>query len=335
MSTIAVFPGQGSQFVGMGKDLVENFRTAREVFEEASDSIRVDLKKLCFDGPASDLTLTENTQPALLTASIAAFRVAETELGFKPAWVAGHSLGEYSALVAAGAFTLAEAAMLVRERGKAMQEAVPAGEGKMAALLGSTEDQVNELCAEATRTAIGKRRDGAPPSRVDCTVEPANYNAPGQIVISGSKDAVNEAIAAAASRKIKAIALDVSAPFHCSLMKPARERMAALFASRKSAAPTLRIPYIANRTGRLNVEVSIIASLLEEQVDHAVLWSQSMSHAIDQGASRLVECGPGNVLQGLMKRIAKDKGATIESFGIGSLEGLRASEQKLAEKPHA
>ena len=219
MSFAFVFPGQGSQHVGMAKDLHENFKLVRELFEEASDAVSVDLRKLCFDGPESDLTLTHNTQPCLLTASVAAFRVAELETGFKPQLVAGHSLGEYSALVAAGALPFATAARWVRERGQAMQQAVPAGQGTMAAVLGLDDAQVQEVCKLATHNARGKRAAGENSElTVSAMVEPANFNAPGQIVIAGSVDAVAEAVTLIKSGSPvaggKAIPLSVSAPFH-------------------------------------------------------------------------------------------------------------------------
>src|SRR4051794_38588782 len=185
-SIVAVFPGQGSQHVGMAKDLYENFALVREIFEEASDSISVDLKKLCFDGPESDLKLTENTQPCLLTASVAAFRVAEREFNFIPGAVAGHSLGEYSALVAMGCLDLGLATRWVRERGAAMQQAVPAGEGTMAAILGMDDAVIDTLCKKATALAQEKRQKGEQSDiSVPALVEPANYNAPGQVVIAG------------------------------------------------------------------------------------------------------------------------------------------------------
>lgn len=328
---IAVFPGQGSQAVGMGKELFDHFPLVRHAFEEASDSIRLDLRKLCFDGPASELTLTENTQPAILTASVACYRVAEAEFGFVPGAVAGHSLGEYSALTAAGALPLFEAVALVKARGRAMQAAVPAGSGKMSALLGASEEDAAALCKEAAETARAKRAESSESFAVDCTVEPANFNGPGQIVISGSADAVDAAAAIAQSKRIKSIALDVSAPFHSSLMKPARARMAELFKKRAQGEPALRFPYIPNRTARLNVEAATIFPLLEEQIDHAVLWHQSMNAAIELGYARLAEFGPGAVLQGLFKRIAKEKSATVETSGVSNIETLKAFGERFAK----
>ncbi len=314
--TFAVFSGQGSQVVGMGKDLCDNFATARHLFEEASDAISVNLKKLCFDGPESDLQLTENTQPALVTVSVAAFRVCEEIMQFKPAAVAGHSLGEYSALVCAGAFPFAQAVKWVRERGKAMQIAVPAGEGSMAAVMGLEDAQVEKLCAKAKAEAQSRRASQDPGVSVACTVEPANFNSPGQVVIAGSRDAVAVAIELAKTDPefsgTKCIPLAVSAPFHCSLMKPAKERMRALFAA-APAASALKFPYLPNRTGRMATEPTAIYSLLTEQVDQTVLWRQSIETLIHQDMTTAVEFGPGKVLCGLVKRIDQQKKTTQHS----------------------
>ncbi len=331
---IAFFPGQGSQHVGMAKELYGNFKLVRETFEEASDACRLNLKKLCFDGPEEDLQLTENTQPALLTASIAAFRVAEAERGFAPAAVAGHSLGEYSALVAAGAFPLASAARWVRERGRAMQIAVPAGQGGMAAVLGVDDAMIDALCKAAVVSAKGKRlhdavEKSAGESAVDCVLSPANFNAPGQTVIAGSADAVAEALALlkiGAEFSGKAIPLAVSAPFHCALMAPARLRMAELFSQASSAETprALRYPYVANRTAKLTTEPSVVFELLIDQVDHPVLWRQSVSMLIERGYARAVEFGPGKVLQGLAKRItAAHSGAVFACTGMSDLKTLQ------------
>jgi len=328
---MALFPGQGAQSVGMGKELCENFAVAREVFEEASDAISKDLKKLCFEGPDADLTLTENTQPSLVTVSVAAFRVATRELGFQPAVVAGHSLGEYSALVAAGALPLASAVRWVRERGAAMQKAVPAGEGSMAAVMGGDE-WIEALCEKATASAKLKRA-GATDSEAALTVEPivqpANFNAPGQIVIAGSADAVAEAVAMIKTDPQfaggKAIPLNVSAPFHCRLMAPARDRMAQLFSQVSGAEKPVRLdcPYVPNRTARLTREPGVIFELLVEQVDHPVLWKQSMASMLENGFEVGVEFGPGKVLQGLAKRISQAAGKPCTLHGMGDLAGLK------------
>jgi [acyl-carrier-protein] S-malonyltransferase len=320
----ALFPGQGSQFVGMGKDLLDNFKTAAEVFDEASEAVKKDLKKLCLEGPESELVLTENTQPALLAASVAAFRVARQELGFTPAVVAGHSLGEYSALVAAGALPLGTAAFWVKERGRAMQIAVPAGQGTMAAVMGLEDERVTALCKKASELAQQKRAAlDKSDFVVDAVVEPANFNAPGQIVIAGSTDAVAEAIALIKAGGDfaggKAIPLSVSAPFHCRLMKPARDRMENLFAD---AGPADRphspiCPYIPNRTGRMTSETGVMFELLIEQVDHPVLWKQSMTHVMTERKLMLgIEFGPGKVLAGLAKRIANGLQAEGAAFAV-------------------
>jgi len=330
---VAFFPGQGSQHVGMAKELYENFKIAKETFEEASDAARINLKKLCFDGPESDLQLTENTQPALLTASIAAFRVAEKEKGFTPSAVAGHSLGEYSALVAAGAFPLASAVAWVRERGRAMQIAVPAGQGGMAAILSVDDPVIEALCKAAVVSAKGKRlpdsaEKSAEGGAVECVLSPANFNAPGQTVIAGSADAVAEAVALlkiGEEFKGKAIPLAVSAPFHCALMRPARDRMAELFASARAdeRPKSLRYPYVPNRTAKLNSEASTVFELLVDQVDHPVLWRQSVSMLIERGYDRGVEFGPGKVLQGLAKRIVGGHaGATFACTGVSDLKSF-------------
>lgn len=325
---LAVFPGQGAQHVGMAKSLHEEFKVVRETFEEASDAVKKDLRKLCFDGPESDLVLTENTQPCLLTASVAAFRVAQTELGFKPALVAGHSLGEYSALVAAGALPLATAAAWVRERGAAMQKAVPAGQGTMAAVLNLDDSKIEALCSQATANAKAKRASGEHSDlTVEAVVQPANFNSPGQIVIAGSTDAVAEAIslikAGGDFAGARAMPLAVSAPFHCSLMKPARERMAELFQANPKVA-ALACEYIPNRTARVTRESGVVLELLVEQVDHPVLWRQSMTAALSLGFKQGIEFGPGKVLQGLMKRIAGGAGLEFTHHGLADTDGLKA-----------
>jgi [acyl-carrier-protein] S-malonyltransferase len=334
---VALFPGQGSQHVGMAKELLENFSVAREAFEEASDGSKLNLKKLCLDGPESDLTLTENTQPCLLTASVAAFRCAVKEFGFAPTAVAGHSLGEYSALVAAGALELGRAAGWVRARGAAMQQAVPPGQGTMAAVLGMGGDeaaQISKLCEIATDTARRKRASGeAPELTVDAVVEPANFNAPGQIVIAGSVDAVGEAVALIKAggefAGAKAIPLSVSAPFHCRLMKPAREKMAELF-SQASVPAKLACSYVPNRTARLTQEAAVIYELLVEQIDHPVLWSQSVLGLLATDHLRFAEFGPGKVLTGLMKRISQKanlaEGKSVQTANLSDLATVRAFE---------
>ncbi|MBY0470679.1 ACP S-malonyltransferase [bacterium] len=330
---IAFFPGQGSQFVGMGKDLYNDFPVAKQTFEEASDALKLNVSKLCFEGPESDLTLTENTQPCLLTTSVAAFRVAQMEFGFKPAAVAGHSLGEYSALVAAGSLQLAVAVRWVKERGAAMQRAVPAGEGTMAAVLGLEDEKVTTICEAATKAAIAKRSSGETPTQlsVEAIVQPANFNAPGQVVIAGSTDAVATAVELIKAGTVvpggKAIPLQVSAPFHCTLMSPARDRMAQLFADTQPdhRPKPLACPYVPNRTARLTQEPGLVFELLTEQVDHPVLWRQSIVTFLQAGHTVAIEFGPGKVLQGLAKRISfEDK--TLKVTSCGSTENIRTFE---------
>lgn len=324
---VAVFPGQGSQHVGMAKGLYENFAIARETFEEASDAIRLDLKKLCFDGPESDLTLTENTQPCLLTASVAAFRVAKREFDFKPGAVAGHSLGEYSALVCSESIDLGMAAQWVRERGLAMQKAVPAGQGTMAAILNMEDERLTRLCEKATALAVEKRASSDTADfTVPALVQPANFNAPGQIVIAGSTDAVQQAIALIKSDPefsgAKAIPLQVSAPFHCQLMEPARKRMAELFQASAQKPKTPFCPYIPNRTGRLTQEAGLVFDLLIEQIDHPVLWKQSIQALLASEFHTAIEFGPGKVLAGLIKRIASAEGKTCTLASMGDPASL-------------
>ena len=333
----ALFPGQGSQHVGMAKDLFDNFKSVREIFEEASDAAHVNLKKLCFDGPESDLVLTENTQPCLLTASYAAFRVAQEEAGFKPNVVAGHSLGEYTALVASGALPLSSAVRWVKERGAAMQRAVPPGQGTMAAIMGLEDDAISTLCEAATVQAKEKRsalpKDEIP--SVEAIVQAANYNAPGQIVIAGSIDGIQEAIALVKSgderfKGGKAIQLQVSAPFHCKLMLAARNRMAEIFATASSherpSASNIQCAYIPNRTARLTREPGVVFDLLIEQVDHPVLWKQSISNMMREGFTQAVEFGPGKVLQGLGKRISAQVGQPLNMVGVNDSTTLKSLE---------
>jgi [acyl-carrier-protein] S-malonyltransferase len=329
MAIFAMFPGQGSQHVGMGKDLYENFAEARAVFEEVSDSVSKDIKKLCFQGPETELVLTENTQPCLLAVSVAAFRVAVKETGLTPAAVAGHSLGEYSALVAAGFLPLSITAYWVAERGKAMQSAVPVGQGGMAAIIKLGDDKINMLCKKATDRARLKR-SGRPDLVVETCVEPANFNTPGQTVIAGSYDALEEAISMVKLDSDyadgKAIPLSVSAPFHCRLMKPACDRMAELF---KRASPESRprpsaIPYYPNRTGRLSREPGTVFEFLIEQVDHPVLWRHTLLAAIDAGYTQAIEFGPGKALVGMAKRAAEGAGKPMLLANVSDTTTLKA-----------
>jgi [acyl-carrier-protein] S-malonyltransferase len=301
-----IFPGQGSQFAGMGKELADNFPVARALFAEANEALGFDLSRLCFDGPEDELKLTANTQPAILTTSIAALRVVQGETGLQPAFTAGHSLGEYSALVCAGALTFADAVRTVRQRGTFMQEAVPVGTGAMAALLGVERDELTAICAEAAQGEV---------------VSPANFNSPGQIVIAGHAGAVARAIEIAKGRGYrKAMLLPVSAPFHCALMQPAAERLRQVLAGVVVNAP--QVPVVSNVEALPNREGQRVAELLVTQVCAPVRWDESVQKMVELGVTRFIEIGPGKVLSGLVKRIVKEIEVTnIES--PANLDSLR------------
>ena len=294
MSISFIFPGQGSQAPGMGKSLHDAFGAAREVFQEVDDALGEKLSKLIFEGPADDLTLTANAQPALMAVSLAAMRVLEREFGVgagKAAFVAGHSLGEYSALAAAGALSVTDAARLLRTRGNAMQAAVPVGEGAMAALIGKVDVALAEEIA-------AKGAEAGP-----CVV--ANDNNVGNVVISGSKAGIDAALAYAKEKGARAIALNVSAPFHSPLMQPAADAMAEALAG-ASIAP-LAVPVVANVTARPVQEPSTIRKLLVEQVTGRVRWRESIEWmATEGGVARFVEVGAGKQLSGMVKRNAPD-----------------------------
>lgn len=288
-----VFPGQGSQAVGMGKALAEALPEARLVFEEVDDALSQKLSKLMFEGPEDQLTLTENAQPALMAVSMAIIRTlqkAGIDLPARVAYMAGHSLGEYSALAAAGALSLGDAARLLRIRGQAMQRAVPVGQGAMAALLGAEIEQALEVVAEAAQGEV-------------CAV--ANDNGGGQVVISGQKTAVDRAIEVAKAKGIKrAIPLAVSAPFHCSLMQPAADAMAE--ALDKTTINTPGVPIVANVTAEAVMDPARIRALLVDQVTKMVRWRESMAWMKTKGIDTYVEVGTGKVLSGLVKRLDKD-----------------------------
>ena len=301
-----IFPGQGSQVVGMGRDLAAAFAPAREVFGEVDEVLKQKLSKLMFEGPGEELTLTENTQPALMAMSLAVLRVLETEgnwrLEEKAALVAGHSLGEYSALAAAGSLTLAETARLLRLRGSAMQKAVPAGEGAMAALLGVEMAQVEAICAEA---AILVHEDGRAEHQV---VEAANDNGGGQVVISGHRAAVERAVAVAKGQGVRrAMLLPVSAPFHCALMQPAADAMRDALGEAALKAPI--VPLVANVTAERVTDAADIRGLLIQQVTGTVRWRESVLAAMAMGVDSFVELGAGKVLSGLVRRIAPEAAA--------------------------
>jgi [acyl-carrier-protein] S-malonyltransferase len=282
-----IFPGQGSQYVGMGKDLCDRFRVARETFEEADDALGEKISSLCFEGPEEELKLTANTQPAIVTVSVSALRVLQSETEVHPSLMAGHSLGEYTALVAAGAIEFADAVRAVRARGQFMQEAVPVGEGAVGALLGLDTTAVSEICEEAAQGEV---------------LTPANFNCPGQIVISGHTGAVTRAIDVARERGVKrAVLLPVSAPFHSPLMKPAGERLKEVLGG--IAVRDLHVPVVANVNAQPNTARDRIVKLLIQQVSAPVRWEESMRLMLSKAISRFVEVGPGKVLLGLMKRI--------------------------------
>ncbi len=313
MKVAYLFPGQGAQRVGMGAELAREFAAARETFDEADEALGFKLSRLCFEGPEEDLRLTANTQPATLATSIAALRAFEAEYGVTAELAAGHSLGEYTALVAAGALDFPAALCAVRERGRQMQVACPAGQGSMAALIGLDLAAVREVCEEVAR-------DGQ-------IAVPANLNAPGQIVIAGHATAVRRAIEIAKTRGAGAsIELKVSAPFHSPLMRPARDGMEPVIGALKVGAMSFGV--IANVTAEVNRDPGRVKPLLLEQITAPVRWEESMARLGASGATSALEFGAGRVLAGLMRRINK-------SFKVRSVEdpaSLRASGQALAEE---
>ena len=301
-----VFPGQGSQYSGMGKDLADNFSAAKLVFEEANDALGFDLAALCFTGSEADLKLTANTQPAILTTSIAALRVLERELELLPAYTAGHSLGEYSALVASGAMSFADAVRTVRQRGTFMQDAVPSGLGAMAAIMGIEREDLERLCEEAAETEV---------------VAVANYNSPGQIVIAGHANAVDRAITLAKAKGAKrALSLPVSAPFHSALMAPAAQRLAEVLAPIQLSI--FNCPVVSNVEAVPYQEMNRVKPLLIEQVCAPVRWEESILKLHELNIDQYLEIGPGKVLSGLIKRI--DSTATVQNVGdVQSLAKLQ------------
>jgi [acyl-carrier-protein] S-malonyltransferase len=304
-----LFPGQGSQYPGMGKDLAENFPAAREVFEEVDEALGFSLSRLCFEGSAEDLQLTENTQPALLSVSIAAFRSMQAGGFSAPTFVAGHSLGEYSALVAGGGLSLADAVRTVRARGRYMQEAVPVSTGAMAAIMGSELSEVERVCAQASQGEV-------------CS--PANINSANQVVIAGNSAAVERAMellkAAGAKRVVK---LNVSAPFHCALMKPAQEKLA--YDLEQVSFSELTSPVVTNVDAQLETNPGKLRDALLRQVSAPVRWHESMELLLRKGVQRFIEVGPGKVLLGLMRQISRE----VNCHNVEDTGSLQATLAKL------
>ncbi len=304
MTIAYIFPGQGSQKVGMSKDLYDEFSFVREMFQEVDDTLRQNLSKIIFEGPAEELTMTENTQPALMLCSVATARVLEHATGKAISetgkYIAGHSLGEFSALTAANSISLRDAANILKIRGQAMQEAVPQGKGTMFALLGSDKETANEICQSITKGIC----------------EIANDNSIGQLVLSGTNDAIDKAIELSKEKGLKAIKLNVSAPFHCSMMKPAQEKLASYIDRINFNKPSLDL--IANVTANSENNPDKIKANLITQVTGTVRWTESIQKMIKLGVTEFIEVGPGKVLSGLIKRIDKD----VETKSLQSLEDI-------------
>lgn len=303
-----IFPGQGSQYPGMGKALADNFPVARQVFEEADDALGFSISQMCFAGSAEELQLTENTQPAILTTSVAALRVFEAEGAPAPDFVAGHSLGEYSANVAAGSLSLADAVRTVRNRGRYMQEAVPVGTGAMAAVMGAELDQLERVTKEASG---------------DQVCAPANINSQNQVVIAGSAEAVERAMEMLKGVAKRVVKLNVSAPFHCQLMLPAQERLKADLAQIEFANP--RVSIVTNVDAQPALTDSAVRDSLVRQVSSPVRWWESMEFLLGQGVETMVEIGPGKVLCGLMRQIRRE----TKCLNIEDVESLAAARTAL------
>ncbi len=313
MARSFIFPGQGSQFIGMGKDLAESFVEARDVFQEIDESLSQNLSKIMFEGPEDQLNLTENTQPALMAVSVAVIKILEKQGGIdlikSAQFMAGHSLGEYSALTAAGSFSISDCAKLLKLRGQAMQKAVPVGVGGMAAILGPTFEEVVAIAKDAAEAQI---------------CEAANDNSVGQVVVSGHKEAIARAVALASERGAKrAIELPVSAPFHCALMQPAADVMAEALAKTNIRTPI--VPVVSNVTANAVTDPDQIRDLLVKQITGMVRWRESVIWMKNQGVSEMIELGAGKVLSGLVKRIEKD----VACESVGTPAGIEALITKL------
>ncbi len=301
--TAYIFPGQGSQSVGMGRDLFDSFPSSKAAFDEADEALGFSISEMCFAGTDEDLALTANTQPAILTTSIAAFRAIEAEGFAKPDFVAGHSLGEYSALVAAGSLSLGDAVKTVRKRGTYMQDAVPVGVGAMAAILGLDAEAVEEGCKEAAKEQI-------------CS--PANINSPKQTVIAGNAEAIDRACEILKEKGARrTVKLNVSAPFHCDLMKPAQEQLAVDL--QEINFKDLESPVIENVSAEENSEGKRVGEALTQQVSSTVKWLQTIEYLLGEGVETLVEVGAGKVLSGLVRQIDRD----VRVFNVGDSESLR------------
>jgi [acyl-carrier-protein] S-malonyltransferase len=300
-----VFPGQGAQAVGAGKDIAERWEVARRTFEEADDVLGYSISKLCFEGPAEDLRLTKNAQPGVMTVSVAILRVLEQETRLAPGVVTGHSLGEYSALVAAGALEFADAVRLVHKRGLFMQEAVPQGAGAMAAIIGATAEQVEAWCREAAQGGV---------------VSASNYNGPSQTVVAGDAAAVDRAVVLAEAAGAVAKLLEVSAPFHCALMEPAARRLAVELERARIADP--KVPVVANVDARPHGNAAEIAPLLVRQVTTPVYWEQCVRTLVDLGVGDVIEIGCGKTLAGLIRRIERKKLTTRTTATADEVQAL-------------